>query len=79
MSLADELLADLEEVDNDDLEEKLESLNEAEEELETNENEAPTIPMEIDVSVTTLKCKNRHYIVEEIQRRIFVFAGFIGS
>lgn len=53
MSLADELLADLEEIDNDDLAEKLESIKE--EPLETEDadiTEVDITPMDIDVSVS---------------------------
>lgn len=52
MSLADELLADLDEIDNDDLEKKLESIKEEPIETEDAETEAEVTPMEIDVSVS---------------------------
>lgn len=52
MSLADELLADLEEIDNDDLEKKLESIKEEPIETEDAETELEVTPMEIDVSVS---------------------------
>lgn len=52
MSLADELLADLEEIDNDDLAEQLESIKEEPIEAENVEiTEVDIMPMEIDVSV----------------------------
>lgn len=52
MSLADELLADLEEDNNDDLEEKLNTIKEEpEEEDEIDTKEHFVEEMEIDVSV----------------------------
>lgn len=52
MSLADELLADLEEIDNTDLLEKLESIKEEPDDTEDDPFEADTTPMDIDVTVS---------------------------
>lgn len=53
MSLADELLADLEEIDNTDLEEKLNAIKEEPEEIEEDDTKELGIePMDVDISVS---------------------------
>lgn len=60
MSLADELLADLDDIDNDDLEEKLPEIKEEPMEIEEDDKNTPNfVPFTVDPSVSSIReiCK----------------------
>lgn len=65
MSLADELLADLDEIDNEDLEEKLNGIKEEVDEIEEDEtNESSFEPMDIDIPVRIIHNLNSKSVID---------------
>lgn len=65
MSLADELLADLDEIDNEDLEEKLNGIKEEADEIEEDEtNESNFEPMDIEIPVRITHNLNSKSVID---------------